>query len=64
MALTIRIPNNRVFVLTSLRVLRSGKWTPRSQWWQRVFNLFDAFPKVPLGPMGMWPDRRDRQLWK
>lgn len=58
------IQNHRLYaVLTMLRVMQ-GVIAPRSQWRERVTSLFDAFPNVPLQPMGMTPSWRDHPLWK
>jgi abortive infection bacteriophage resistance protein len=60
----IRIQNNRIFVvLTMLGVLQQYV-APRSRWRQRVFDLFDGFPNVPLAPMGMPADWRNHPLWR
>jgi len=56
--------NNRIFfVLTMLRLLLRAI-APHSDWRQRVFDLFDAFPTIPLDPMGMHPRWRDHPLWQ
>jgi abortive infection bacteriophage resistance protein len=60
----IPIRNNRVFVvLTLLRVLQQII-APRSEWRTRLFNLFDTFPNIPLGPMGMTNHWRYHPLWR
>ena len=58
------IQNHRVFVvLTMLRVLQR-QVAPRSRWHERLFSLFDSFPRVPLGPMGMPQNWREHSLWR
>lgn len=59
----IPIRNNRVFaVLTMLHAMQK-EIAPRSRWRDRVFGVFDAFPTIPLAPMGMQANWREHPLW-
>jgi abortive infection bacteriophage resistance protein len=59
----IQIHNNRVFVVLTLLQFLQRHLAPRSEWRQRVFNVFDSFPGIPLGPMGMQANWREHPLW-
>jgi hypothetical protein len=50
-------------VLTLLNQLLK-KIAPQSHWRERLFNLFDKFPNIPLKAMGMPAEWRTHDLWK
>ena len=60
----IPIHNNRVFVVLTILRLMQQEVAPRSHWRDRLFHLFEAFPNIPLAPMGMRPDWRNHPLWR
>jgi len=41
-----------------------GKISSTTRWRQRLFDLFDEFPEIPLAEMGLPPDWRDHPLWR
>ncbi len=58
------VPNNRIFaVLTLLRYVLN-QTAPQSQWHARLFELFDAYPEIPLPPMGIPSNWRNHPLWQ
>lgn len=57
------IPNHRLFAILTMLQVMQREIAPNSKWRERVFELFDAFPTVPLEPMGMTSGWRDHQLW-
>jgi len=57
------VTNNRVFaVLTVLQYLMRHI-APQSHWRDRLYTLFDKYPEIPVGPMGMPADWKKHPLW-
>ena len=57
------VSNKRLFsVLTLLRQLLSTV-APESGWRERLFELFDKFPEIPLRALGIPVDWRSHDLW-
>lgn len=58
------IPNERTGYLLTICCFWLGKISQTSNWKMRLFQLFDEFPEIPLGPMGLPSDWRNHPLWK
>ena len=55
--------NERVFVVLTLLHYCLRQVAPQTAWRDRLFTLFDRFPNVPLGSMGIPTDWRTHELW-
>jgi abortive infection bacteriophage resistance protein len=56
--------NNRVFVVLTMLNQMLSEVAPQSRWRQRLFDLFDRLPDVPIKMMGIVSDNwRQDALW-
>jgi abortive infection bacteriophage resistance protein len=58
------ISPKRIFVVLTLQQQLLRQIAPQSGWRERLFNLFDRFPDIPLRAMGIPADWRTHDLWK
>lgn len=58
------IPNDRTGYLLTICHYWLGLISPTSRWRERLFELFDEFPEIPLLAMGLPADWRNHPLWK
>ena len=58
------VANNRVFVVLTLLQCLLCEVAPQSAWRDRLFAMFDRFPEVPLGDMGINHGWRQHPLWR
>lgn len=60
----LAISNRRIFVVLTLQRVLIVKIAPQSGWRDRIFDLFDRYPGIPLTPMGIPAEWRTHDLWK
>jgi abortive infection bacteriophage resistance protein len=58
------ISNDRLFGILSICRYLMQRIAPNSQWAQRVVNLIDAHPNIPLEVMGMPQNWKEHSLWR
>jgi len=59
-----KLPNNRVGYALAICRFWLNKITPTSQWQQRLFDLLDEYPEIPLDNMGLPDDWRKHPLFE
>ena len=60
----VPVGNNRLFVVLTMLSCLMRHVAPHSQWRQRLYNLFDRYPDIPIAAMGMPADWRNHALWQ
>lgn len=58
------IANDFVFAVLSLLRHLTSVIAPQSGWRDRLFDLFDRYPAIPIAHMGIPEDWRGRDLWR
>jgi abortive infection bacteriophage resistance protein len=58
------ISTRRIFVVLTILHQLLREIAPQSQWRNRLYTLFDAYPDIPLKPMGIPEHWRSHALWK
>jgi abortive infection bacteriophage resistance protein len=56
--------NDRVGLQLTVCHFWLGKVSSTTKWRERLFALFDEFPEIPLGEMGIPANWREHPLWK
>ncbi len=59
-----KFDNQRVGFMLTVSYLWLGKISATSQWRKRLFDLFDEYPEIQLGEMGLPSDWRNHTLWQ
>lgn len=54
---------DRVGLLMTVCHFWLAKVSTTTKWKDRLFNLFDEYPNIPIGEMGLPPDWRKHTLW-
>jgi abortive infection bacteriophage resistance protein len=57
------LPNDRVGYALAISHFWLGKISNTSQWRKRLFDLFDEYPEIPLGKMGLPDDWKKHPLF-
>jgi abortive infection bacteriophage resistance protein len=57
------IPNDRTGYLLTICHYWLALISPTNRWRERLFELFDEFPEIPLHAMGLPADWRNHPLW-
>ncbi|MBI4024009.1 MAG: Abi family protein [Verrucomicrobia bacterium] len=57
------VDNHRIFVVITLLHYLMGRVAPQSHWRQRLYDLFDRYPEIPLAAMGIPGDWKNHPLW-
>lgn len=60
----VRFDNNRVFAILTILKYLLGTAAPQSNWTQRVHNLLDEYPDVPVKDMGFPDGWEECPIWK
>lgn len=59
-----KIPNDRIGFLLTVSYVWLSKISTTTRWKQRLFDLFDEYPEIPLSDLGLPNDWRNHPLWK
>ena len=58
-----KLPNHKIGILLTICRYWLNRIDPGNGWTERVFGLFDAYPELPAGAMGLPEHWRQHPLW-